>query len=39
MAQRNLTTEKNKLRHENRLVVTKGDGEGVGQTESLRLVD
>ena len=39
MAQMNLSTEKKIMDVENRLVVAKGDGEGVGWTGSLRLID
>ena len=39
MAQMNLSTEKKLMDMENRLVVAMGDGEGVGWTGSLRLVD
>ena len=39
MAQRNLSTEKKMMALENRLVVAKGEGEGVGWTESLGLID
>ena len=35
----NLSTEKKIMDMENRLVVAKGDGEGVGWTRSLGLVD
>ena len=35
----NLSTEKKLMYLENRLVVAKGDGEGVGWTGSLELVD
>ena len=39
MAQRNLSTEKKIMVLENRLVVAKGEGEGMGWTESLGLID
>ena len=39
MAQMNLSTEKKIMDLEKRLVVTKGEGEGVGWTGSLGLVD
>ena len=39
MAQMNISTEKKLLDLENRLVVAKGEGEGVGWTGSLGLVD
>ena len=39
MAQMNLSTEKKLMDLENRLVVAKGEGEGVGWTGSLGLVD
>ena len=39
MAQMNLSTEKKLMDLENRLVVTKGEGEGVGWTGSLGLID
>jgi len=39
MAQRNLSAEKKCMDLENRLVVTKGEGEGVGWTGSLGLID
>ena len=35
MAQMNLSTEKKLMNMENRLVIAKGEGEGVGQTGSL----
>ena len=35
MAQKNLSTEKKIMDLENRLVVAKGEGEGVGGTGSL----
>ena len=35
----NLSTEKNLMNLENRLVVAKGEGEGVGRTRSLGLVE
>ena len=38
MAQTNLSTEKKIMDMENRLVVAKGEEEGVGWTESLELV-
>ena len=37
MAQMNLSTEQKLMDIENRLVVAKGDGEGVGWTGSLGL--
>ena len=39
MAQMNLSTEKKIMDLENRLVVAKGEGEGVGWTGSLGLID
>ena len=39
MAHRNLSTEKKIMGLENRRVVAKGDGEGVGWTRSLALMD
>ena len=39
MAQMNLSTEDKLMDMENRLVVAKWDGEGVGWTRSLRLVE
>ena len=39
MAQRNLSTEKKIMDLENRLVVAKGEGEGVGWIGSLGLID
>ena len=39
MLQMNLSTEKKLMDLENRLVVAKGEGEGVGWTGSLGLVD
>ena len=39
MAQRNFSTGKKFMDMENRLVVAKGEGEGVGWTGSLRLID
>ena len=39
MAQMNLSIEKKLMDMENRLVVAKGDGEGVRCTGSLGLVD
>ena len=39
MAQMNLSTEKKIMDLENRLVVAKEEGEGVGWTGSLGLVD
>ena len=39
MAQMNLSTEKKIMDTENRLVVAKGEGEAVGWTGNLRLVD
>ena len=39
MAQMNLSTKKKFMDMENRLVVAKGDGEGVGWTWSLELID
>ena len=39
MAQMNLSTEKKIMDLENRLVVAKGDGEGVGWSRSLGLID
>ena len=38
MAQMNFSTEKKIMNLENRLVVAKGEGEGVGWTVSLGLV-
>jgi len=38
MAQMNISTEKKLLDLENRLVVAKGEGEGVGWTGNLRLI-
>ena len=35
----NLSTEKKLIDLKNRLVVAKGEGEGVGWTGSLRLID
>ena len=39
MAQMNLSTEKKITDVDNRLVVAKGEGEGVGWTRSLGLID
>ena len=39
MKQMNFSTEKKLMDLENRLVVAKGEGEGVGWTGSLGLVD
>ena len=39
MAQMNLYTEKKLMDLENRLVVVKGEGEGVGWTGNLGLID
>ena len=39
MVQMNLATEKKIMDIENRLVVAKGKGEGVGWTGSLGLID
>ena len=39
MAQINLSTEKKPMDFENRLVVAKGEGEGVGWTGNLGLID
>ena len=39
MAQMNLSIEKKILDLENRLVVAKGEGEGVGWSGSLGLID
>ena len=39
MAQMNLSTEKKIMDMENRLVVAKGDGEGVGWMGNLGLTD
>ena len=39
MAQMNLSTEKKIMDLENRLVVAKEEGEGVGWTGNLRLID
>ena len=39
MAQMNLSTEKKIMDLENRLVVAKGEGEGVGGTRSLGQID
>ena len=39
MAQMNLSTEKKIMDLENRLVVAKGEGDGVGWTGSLGLMD
>ena len=39
MAQMNLSTEKKLMDLENRLVVAKGEGEGVGWTGNLGLID
>ena len=39
MAQINLSTEKKLMYLENRLVVAKGEGEGVGWTGNLGLTD
>ena len=39
MAQMNLSTEKKIMDLENRLVVVKGEGEGVGWIGSLGLID
>ena len=39
MAQMNLSTEKKLMDLENRLVVAKEEGEGVGWTGNLRLID
>ena len=38
MAQMNLSTEKKILDTENRLVVEKGEGEGVGWTGNFRVI-
>ena len=38
-AQMNLSTEKKIMDMENRLVVARGKGEGVGQTRNLGLID
>ena len=39
MAQMNLSTEKKIMDTENRLAVAKGEGEGVGGTGNLGLID
>ena len=39
MAQINLSTEKKLMDLENRLMIAKGEGEGVGWTGSLGLID
>ena len=39
MAHMNLSTEEKLMVMENRLVVVKGEGEGVGWTVSLGLID
>ena len=39
MAQMNLSTEKKLMDLENRLVITEGEGEGVGWIGSLGLMD
>jgi len=39
MAQMSLSTENKLMDLENRLVVAKGEGKGVGCTESLRSID
>ena len=39
MAQMNISTEKEIMDLENRIVVAKGEGEGVGWIGSLELVD
>ena len=39
MAQRNLSTEKKIIGVENRLLVAKGEGEGVGWIGNLGLID
>ena len=39
MAQMNLSTEKKIMDLENRLVVVKGEGEGVGWTGNLGLIE
>ena len=39
MAQMNFSTEKKIMDTENRLVVAKGEGEGVGGTWNLGLID
>ena len=39
MAQMNLSTEKKIMGMENRLVVAKGEGEGVGWSGNLGLID
>ena len=39
MAQRNLCTEKKLMDLENRLVIAVGEGEGVGWTGNLGLID
>ena len=39
MAQINLSTEKKLMDLENRPVVAKGEGEGMGRTGSLGLID
>ena len=39
MAQMNLSTEKRPIDIKNRLVVAKGEGEGVGLTGNLGLMD
>ena len=39
MAQRKLSTEKKLMDMENRLVVAKGEGEGVEWTRNLGLID
>jgi len=38
LAQMNLSTENKLMDLENRLVVAKGEGKGVGRTESLGLI-
>ena len=39
MAQRNLSTEKKYMDLEDRLVVAKGEGEGVGWTRNLGFIE
>ena len=39
MAQNNLSTEKKLMDSENRLMVIKGEGEGVGWTGKMGLID
>ena len=39
MAQMNLSTEKKIMDMKNRLVINKREGEGVGVTENLGLID